>query len=523
MRISRGFPLVTPLLAAVTLSSCTVVVDGAPSAGQLEQRGPKGPVPAGLERFYGQPLNWTDCPPLAYDEDSRAAYAVTGILCTRLTVPLDYAKPDGRAITIGVLRRAATGPDRVGALVMNPGGPGVSGMNTAATLGFVVKDRELGKRFDFIGFDPRGVGLSEPRVRCRNAAETDAERSAPERKEVAQVEASNKDFVARCTERSGGTEVLANIGTRDVVRDMDVLRSALGEEKLTYVGYSYGTRIGTAYAEAFPGNVRAMVLDGAVDPLADPVDASIRQARGFDDAFKTFLGWCAAREKCQVKTEPELAKLLRPLRDAPLAVGDRKLSYSDAGIAMASALYSQLSWTRLERAINELAKGDGGTLLEMADEYLGRSEQGEYRDTMAALTAVRCVDDPRTTDRAKVEENARKVAEASKDMFMADPSEPTIPTLDTCAFWPVPNTSEPHQPKVDGLPEVVVVSTTGDPATPYESGVTLAKALKARLITYVGDQHTVFLGGGNSCVDDAGSTYLIDLRAPLADIECRAG
>ncbi|MGQ0842231.1 alpha/beta hydrolase [Actinokineospora sp.] len=497
------------------LSACTVQVPGTPVGGDTERLGPRGPVPAGLDRFYAQPLTWRDCRPLAHDDESRDTFTERGVRCALLTVPLNYAKPDGRTITIGVLRKPAGGT-RVGALVLNPGGPGVSGMTAAVSIGARTGRTELGEKFDLIGFDPRGIGVSEPRLRCLTAAEMDAERLEPDEDTVAEVEAENQDFAAKCAARSGGPEVLANVGTRDVVRDMDVLRSALGEEKLTYLGYSYGTRIGTAYAEAFPGNVRAMVLDGAVDPLQDPVQQAIGQSQGFDKALDAYLASCAGT--CAVAREDDLRSLIKRLEDAPLPVGARKLSASDATTGIAAALYSDDVWPVLTQALADLADGDGALMLSLADAYLGRGQDGAYSGTIDALVAVRCVDDTRITDRAVLAEVTRQVAEATKDSFLAD-TDPPLPALDTCAFWPVPNTSAPHQPAVSGVPQLLVVSTTGDPATPYEAGVNLAKALGARLLTYQATQHTAFLQG-DDCVDEPGIRYLVDLRLPPADLTC---
>ncbi|SDC97104.1 alpha/beta hydrolase [Actinokineospora iranica] len=507
-----------PLLALLValLSACTVSVSGTAVIGTVEQVGPKGPVPAGLERFYSQPLTWSDCRAYIHDDESRTAFVKRDIRCARLTVPLDYANPGGREITIGVLRRQAA-KARLGALVLNPGGPGGSGMSAAVSVATKAKRTELADRFDIVGFDPRGVGASEPRVRCLTGPEMDADRIDPPETTVADAEAENQDFAAKCAERTG-VDVLANIGTRDVVRDMDVLRSALGEEKLTYLGYSYGTRIGTAYAEAFPGNVRAMVLDGAVDPLEDPAQQAIGQAQGFEKALADYFAWCAERPACVIKTKDDLRAKIDALETAPLSVGGRRLSASDATTGIAAALYSDDVWPVLSDALAGLAKGSGVTLMLLADLYLGRASDGEYSGSMDALIAVRCVDEPRLTDRAKLAEVATRVAEATKGSFLTD-TDPPLPALDPCAFWPAPNTTEPHQPVVTGAPRLLVVSTTGDPATPHQAGVNLAKSLDARLLTYEATQHTAFLQG-DECVDSVGIRYLVDLSLPAADMTC---
>ncbi|WP_073489753.1 alpha/beta hydrolase [Streptoalloteichus hindustanus] len=509
------------------LTSCANTVSGTPAPPRMEQRGPVGAVPAGLERFYGQPLGWTSCQGYATTPEQKTLFRKPQLECARVTVPLDYGKPQGETITLALLRRPATDPARrVGSLLVNPGGPGGSGTEAAASFASRMTG-ELGQRFDLVGFDPRGVGLSEPPVRCLTDQERDAERLDldldPSPEGVAQTEAEEKAYAQKCAERMG-KDFLANVGTREVVKDMDVLRSALGDAKLNYVGFSYGTRIGTAYAEAFPGNVRAMVLDGAVAPTEDLVAQSIGQAKGFTAAFEAFAAWCVARENCALgkdakEAEKKLNAMVAPLKKEPLAVGDRKLSYSDVGTAVAQAMYSKDLWPMLDTGLTELAAGKGRALLVLADAYLGRGADGRYSPQNDAFRAIRCVDDPPVTDRAVVLERARKIREAVGERNVLDGDDEPVGALDACAFWPVPPTSQPHQPKVDGLPTTLVISTTGDPATPHQAGVDLAKALNARLLTFEGNQHTAFLQE-NRCVDAAGAEYLVNLRLPAEGARC---
>ncbi|MDQ3579743.1 MAG: alpha/beta hydrolase, partial [Actinomycetota bacterium] len=319
-----------------------------------------------------------------------------------------------------------------------------------------------------------------------------------------------------------GDAMLANVGTRDVVRDLDVLRSVLGDEKLTYVGYSYGTRIGSGYAEAFPKNVRAMVLDGALDPTQDVVEELVAQAEGFQSAFDDFVAWCVQRQDCALGQLPDKAlaayrELILPLGTRPIETGDgRRLSYSDATTAVVQALYSENLWELLNTGLNELEQNRARTLMTLADAYLERGRDGRYSTAQDAFTAIRCVDDPRVTDRETVLTAQRRYKEAAPFL---DDGTPATSALDACAFWPVPNTSEPHLPQVTGLPPTVVISTTGDPATPYEAGVNLAKALGGRLVTYEATQHTVFLQGIR-CVDDMGTAYLTELALPEDGKRC---
>jgi pimeloyl-ACP methyl ester carboxylesterase len=525
MKRGRGLSIGMVLAGVASLAlACTSATGQAPM-----RPTPGGTVPAGLERFYSQSLSWSGCSSFAVTPHDKRTYADPGLQCAYLSVPLDYANPNGRDIKVGLLRRPASDKaHRIGSLVINPGGPGGSGMSTAVSLADQVANNDIGRRFDFVGFDPRGVGSSEPEVVCRTPAERDAERlmnlsvdTSPAG--VAKTEAQEKTDNQGCVSRTG-KDVLANVGTRDVVRDMDIMRSALGDQKLTYLGYSYGTRIGSAYAEAFPKNVRAMILDGAVDPAQDQVSQLIDQGRGFQKAFDAFVGWCVARPDCGVGQDKDLAvsryqSLVRPLINQPASAADgRKLSYTDATIGTVQALYLSDLWPTLNRGLQELAQGHGDTLMRLSDVYYGRNQDGSYSTEMDVFQSVLCVDNPPIKD-----PNVARDADAQyrKVAPFLDTGQPPSAALDNCAFWPVPSTGGPHHPQTPGLPTVVVISTTQDPATPYQAGVNLANDLKARLLTYEGTQHTAFLQG-NSCIDQAGVSYFTTLELPAEGTRCKA-
>ncbi|MFS8104453.1 alpha/beta hydrolase [Lentzea alba] len=516
--------LLSVLLVIPLLASCTTIIEGAAKPGvSLEKPGPAGTVPAGLEKFYGQQLAWQECSSFATTGSSKDAYgSKRDVECTRLQVPLDYAKPDADTITIGVLRWKATG-QKIGSLLINPGGPGASGMAAAASMVGEYRKSELGGRFDLIGFDPRGIGASEPAVRCLTGPERDADRldldldTSPAG--IAQTEQENKAYAEKCSAGTKfGASMLANMGTRDVVKDMDVLRSALGDAKLSYVGYSYGTRIGTEYAETFPQNVRALILDGAVDPAQDQGQSTVAQARGFQRSFDEFAKWCREKGDCALGDDANASfrQLTLPLIEKPVAVGNRKLSYNDAITATIQALYSEQLWPLLQQGLEELKAGKGTMLLRLADIYLDRDEQGNYSTITDAFNAVHCVDDARVTDKNAMVEVAKQYKAAAP--FLDDGNPPGA-ALDACAFWPVPVTGRTGVPKADGIPPLLVISTTGDPATPYEAGVNLAKQLNSRLLTFEGEQHTVFLQGVQ-CVDAAGVKYLIDQTLPADGTRC---
>ncbi|GAA1245642.1 alpha/beta hydrolase [Prauserella halophila] len=511
----------------LALATCVLALGGlttACSSDQPEQKGPVGPVPQGLDRFYGQALDWGECEPYATSGTARSAFGAEGLECARLSVPLDYTEPDGTTISLGLLRHEATGDDRIGSLLVNPGGPGASGMMSAASMAGPTADTEIGQRFDLVGFDPRGIGASEPAIECLTDEERDADRADDieydgSSRSVQAVEQQQREFAAKCAQRTEhGKDMLAHLGTREVVQDMDVLRSVLGDRKLNYLGYSYGTRIGYTYAERFPGNVRSLVLDGALDPEQDTVESLVSQGEGFGASFEEFATWCQEQSDCPLSGNPTTAyqDLVRPLLDDPVDVGDRVLSYDDATTGTVQALYSERMWPQLKTGLTELSQGTGSTLMALADMYNQRDSSGGYANTQDAFVAIRCIDDPPVEDKTKIRRAQRRYAEVAPFL---DPGTRPSAARDACAFWPVEHTSEPHLPDVDGVPPALVVSTTNDPATPYQAGVQLAEAMNGRLLTFEGDQHTVFLQG-NQCVDQVGARYLIDGTLPQEGKRC---
>ncbi|MFD4469311.1 alpha/beta hydrolase [Rhodococcus sp. NPDC058505] len=514
MRMRTPAALVAGLAVTAAVAGCAGQV--APEPPAAASASGAGVVPAGLERFYDQDLRWESC--ADYETDGPLA---SRLECARVTVPVNYDEPGGDTAEVAISRSAATG-DRIGSLLVNPGGPGASGLSMA-TVG---DGTELAARFDVIGFDPRGVGASTPQVRCLTGVEFDADRADPRvdmsPAGIAHIEAVNADYAAKCAQRTGA-EFLAHVGTREVVRDMDVIRSVLGDEQLSFLGFSYGTRIGSTYAETFPANVRAMVLDGAVDPEQDPVQETVLQAAGFQRAFDDFAADCATKANCPLGSDPGQAvprfrALVDPLIARPAETTDpRGLGYQDAITGVQQALYSPQLWGALRSGLSALADGRGDALLLLADQYQGRGDDGTYSNINDAFNAVRCVDDPPVTDRAVA--SAGDTAYRRAAPFLDDGRGTGTAPLDVCAVWPVPASGTPHAVDAPGLPRVVVVSTTQDPATPYQAGVDLAKQLDAALITYRGTQHTVVLNGV-ACVDDPVVAYLTDLTAPAPDLTC---
>jgi pimeloyl-ACP methyl ester carboxylesterase len=497
--------VVLATIAALLLAGCSNVVNGRAVI--------SAPRP-------GSPIQWGPCK-AAESDKSRVP---PGAECGMLSVPVDYSKPDGDVAQIAMIRFKATG-EKIGSLVVNPGGPGESGVEAAASMAPTLPS-PLRERFDLVGFDPRGVANSTPALWCNSDADNDRLRADPTveytQEGVDHLEKENKEFVQRCVDKMG-KEFLANLGTTNVAKDLEGIRQALGDDKLTYLGYSYGTRIGATYAEAYPDKVRAMILDGAIDPNADQIEEEIRQAAAFQKAFDNYAADCATGPDCPLGTDPAKAvdvykSLVEPLVKNPAKTKDpRGLSYNDAIVGTILPLYSPSLWPHLTQALSELTQGKGNTMLALADLYMGRDAQGHYNNSTDVRVAVNCVDKPHITDRAKVVDEDRRSREAAP--FLSYGEFTGLAPLDTCAFWQVPATSDQHEIKVTGLPPILVVSTTNDPATPYQAGVDLAQQLGGTLLTFEGTQHTVVFQG-NACIDDIAARYLVDVTVPPPGTRC---
>lgn len=446
--------------------------------------------------------------------------------CGTVSVPVDYGNPQGAQAQLAVIRVPASGP-KIGVLVVNPGGPGASAVDTVVGMGAALAGTEIGRRFDLVGIDPRGVGHSTPELRCRTDAEFDAYRRESfadySTAGVAHIEEIYRQFAQRCVERNG-IEFLANIGTASSASDMDVVRAALGENQINYLGFSYGTELGAAYAEKFPDRVRAMVLDGAVDPSLSAIEEIVRQMEGFQKAFNNYAADCAESAGCPLGTDPaqfvnRYHQLVDPLVQRPGYTSDpRGLSYQDALTGTGNALYTQRYWKYLTSGLLGLQRRtDAGDLLLLADDYHHRDANGHYKNLQDAFTAIRCVDAPYPTDPTVWAETDRRVREVAP--FLSYGSFTGFAPRDVCAMWPVPPTSAPHPAVSPGPGKVVVVSTTGDPATPYQAGVDLARQMGAALITFEGAQHTVVFNG-DACVDSAVVAFLTDLVVPPGNLRC---
>lgn len=424
--------------------------------------------------------------------------------CATVEVPLDHDVPDGETISLFVRRLPATG-DRIGGLFFNFGGPGAGAADLITQ--FRIPDA-IRERFDIVGMDPRGVGQSTP-LACGLDPATlyNADPTIEDETDAAALVAISTRYVNDCEAAKG--DLLPHLGTNDVARDMDLLRAGMGDDQLSYVGYSYGTSIGQAYAELFPGRVRAMILDGLVDPEPDGIDTAVQQALGFETALANWADGCASRGTCRF--DDPLAAVDRMLALAEDGVesseGRRPLGPGEAAIALAYPLYNQSLWPSLDTGIADALDGDGAAMVSLADSYTTLADFSIY-------FAVSCLDSAWPTSTDEFLSRAADAAAVAPRF-----GEAIVNDYIRCALWPVP--PDPvGGVTADGAPPILVVSGTGDPATPYENGVTVADRLTSGvLLTYEGEGHTITFQG-SACVDGIAVPYLIDLTVPADDSRC---
>ena len=439
--------------------------------------------------------------------------------CARLVVPLDYADPDGPTISIAVRRTPATG-ERLGALIANPGGPGVPGRDFGSALAWELPD-SVSAAYDLIGFDPRGVGRSSA-IRCltqrqlRPWLRADATPDTPsEERRFAELA---REFGTSCQEKSG--DLLPHVNSRAVARDLDMLRIALGEQSLNFVGASYGTYLGAMYADQFPERVGRLVLDGAIDPRDDQVGLTDGQIDGFDDAATRMAAWCAQRRDCPVPGRSTRAvlrsinSLLAGLDDAPLPAGQGPpLRQQEAITAILSGLYDAGSWRYTLTASGAAIGGDGTGLALMGRGFLTSSAQ-----FLSAFLAISCSDSPAPPGRDGVSQWAR---ERAAHVRVPELARYLAWSVLPCASWPVHVDEPPGPVRAPGAAPILVIGTTHDPATPMAWARSLARQLDSGvLLTRVGDGHTA-IGSGSRCVSRAVAAYLVNGVLPEPGTVCR--
>ncbi len=448
-------------------------------------------------------IAWTDCG--------------KGFQCGSLTVPLDYANPDKETIKVALIRKPATDPtQRIGSVLTNPGGPGASGIDFLRSA--AAEMTSLNKRFDLIGFDPRGVGQSAP-VRCLTDPQEDAFNALdvvlddPQEKQAASQ--SDQNFAAGCQQMSG--QMLPFVGTVDAARDMDQIRAAVGDAKLTYLGFSYGTYLGQVYAHLFPTHVRALSLDGVVDPSRSANDLLLDQVVGFEKNLQAFIADCKVRTTCRFgrsgDPNAKLMSLMQRLDTNPMVVGNRALTRALAVIGVLEPLYNPSYWTFLDQSLSAAEAGDGRLLLAWSDLYYGRQPNGTYTNMTDISVAVNCLDRPVPTDIAAYDQLGPAFAKASPLFGPATQYGNLV-----CAYWPVkPAALGPLT--ADGAPPILFVGGTDDPATPYSWALAASRLIpNSVLLTRRGDGHVSY--DKSSCAPQAEDDYLINLTLPAPGTVC---
>ncbi|WP_052847657.1 alpha/beta hydrolase [Streptomyces avicenniae] len=472
-------------------------------------------IPDDLRPYYDQELSWSPCGGSDFE-------------CAMLTVPLDYEAIDpAQDIELRVTRLRTSEPDgRIGTLLMNPGGPGASAVEFVQSWGDAAFPADTLDRYDLGAIDPRGTGGSEP-VECLTGEAMDAytlvDRTPDSDEEADQLVAAMEEFTAACAERSG--DLLEHISTIETARDMDVLRGALGDEQLHYLGFSYGTKLGAVYAGLFPQRAGHLVLDAAVDPRLSTLDTDREQAGGFETAFRSFAEDCLTYDDCPLGDEnadaasEALLDFFAAVDAEPLPSGDpeRPLTESLATTGVASALYAVFMWGDLRSALSSaMEDGDGSGLLALADSYNERGPDGSYATSSYAFPAISCLDSPAGN---ATEDDVRAVLtsyEEASPTFGRDFAWATL----VCAAWPVEPSGHPVSIAAAGAADILVVGTLRDPATPYGWAEGLAEQLdSATLLTYDGDGHGAY-GGNSSCVDAAVNTYLVEGTVPEENTTC---
>lgn len=469
----------------------------------------------GLDAFYGQTLAWQDC-----DEEDQHYE------CATVQAPLDWDDPTAGAIELAVKRVPASGPadQRIGSLLMNPGGPGASGIDFLTSAVSYVLGEDVLAAYDAVGFDPRGVGGSTP-VGCGDDATVDEFLITDFPMESqADVEAARervRAFGEACLANTG--PVLGEVDTVSAARDMDLMRAVLGDEKLYYLGFSYGTFLGATYADLYPENVGRLVLDGALDPSMSNDDLLLGQAVGFENALRAYVENCQQDSSCPLGGSldaglAQVAEVVKKAEASPLPTSmGQEVNGTLAWYGIIVTMYDDQSWPYLTMALDEaMNAGTGDTLLQLANFYLDRTPDGHYTaNANLAFQAINCLDYP-------------MVARDYDEMVaFADQMEAVAPTFGRemamgvgCETWPFQPTGERKPITAEGADPILVVGTTGDPATPYEWAVALADQLaSAELLTWEGEGHTAY-GRGGACVSDVVETYLLQGELPAGGASC---
>lgn len=468
-------------------------------------------VAATATNFYNQKLSWSSCG--------------TNLKCATVTVPIDWAHPTAGTIKLSINKLASTGAADLGYILENPGGPGASGIDFVAGGGNQVGSPELRKHYNVIGFDPRGVQRSAP-IKCYDAAGLDSvlydSYGTPgSAEELAKTRVEMKKLIAACKKNSG--KIFGFVDTVSAAKDMDVIRAALGQKKLNYLGFSYGTFLGTTYAALFPTNVGRMVLDGAMDPSVTDEQQSLNQLKAFNQALRNYLANCLSTTDCVFSGTVDSAmtritNFFKGLEVKPIKTQDGRMLNAVSGITgLIMTLYSNDYWQYLSQAFTAAFKGDGTMFMRLADFYNDRSSNGTYStNTFEANLAVSCLDSRADSSPAALAAQNQKVLAISPFLGRYWQNGAV-----GCENWPYPVAKHPASYAAKGSAPILVVGTTGDPATPYWQAQNLANKIFANghLVTFNGEGHTAY-GRSNSCVVGAVDGYLLQGIVPATDPNC---
>jgi pimeloyl-ACP methyl ester carboxylesterase len=510
--LRKFLAIVLATLVAIVATLGYLVVQLDPADGTYAEPSESASIPQGdgLDGYYAQQLEWSEC-----NKDFECSY---------FSVPIDYTNPADGAMRISVIRKLATGSAQ-GSLVLNPGGPGGSGIEYTTYVEYVVS-ASLRENFDIVGFDPRGVGQSTP-VECLNDEQTEEyialDGSPDDQIEIDQAQEMAELFGQTCATNSPDTYKF--LDTVSATRDIDILRALLGDEKLNWLGKSYGTFLGATYADLFPDRVGRMLLDGAIDPTLTNKQLSYGQALGFELALNRFVDDCSTESDCPLSASgaagvSEVGDLLIELDANPVTLDDGRLFTQAMGtLGVVGSLYDkQYGWPELRTNLGLAFDGDFSGLASSVDFYTGRQLDGSYKDNSNdAIAAVNCLDRP---DRATTEQT---VALASEWKLVAPNFGEYLAWSNiSCSYWQAEATGVPKEITALGTPTILVVGTVYDPATPYAWSQALASQLsKGVLLTLDGDGHTAYYQGSR-CIDEIVDNFYLTGEAP-AGITCTDG